>query len=95
MTFLKKIKFKKIKNLAKILAQRPILTFLLLFSFVFISAILIFYQENILARKRIPEVKEKLVEFEEKTYQEILKIWQEKEKKFQEADLKIYPDPFR
>ncbi len=94
MVFLKKIKFEKLKNLPIILAQRAFLTFFVLFIFSLIISGMIFYQYSVLAKKKVPAGSEKLLKFEEKTYQEILKIWEEREKKFQEADLKTYSNPF-
>lgn len=94
MAFLKKIKFEKLKNLPLILGQRALLTFFVLFGFALIIGSLIFWQYNILAKKRSPEIRGKPIKFEEKSYQEILRIWEERENKFQEADSKAYSNPF-
>lgn len=94
MLFLKRTEFKKIENLLKIPAQKPLVIFLILFSLAVILGSLIYYQKISLARKKMTETRLKPTEIDEKTYEEILKIWQEKEKKFQEADFRKYPDPF-
>ncbi len=96
MKLLKKIELKKIKikDLAKNAAQRPLVTFFILFFISLFLGGLIFYKENILAKKKIREGEIKPIEFDEKKHNEILKIWEEKERKFQEADFKKYPDPF-
>lgn len=94
MKLLVKIEFKKIKNLAKKIAQKPLLTFLFLFFLSLFLSGLIYYQGIQSAEKKLKEKKEKAVEFDEKSYEEILKIWEEKERKFQNAESKEYLNPF-
>jgi len=96
---MRKIELEKIKlsfkKLPKLLGEKFFLTFLILLFLALILAGLIFYKYAILVQKEKIEIGEKILKFDEKTYQKILKIWQERERKFQESDLKTYPDPFR
>ena len=94
-----KLKIKKIKQplkrLPRVLGERALLTFLGLFLLSLIFGLIIFYKYSILAKRVVPQITEKPLQFNEKIYQDVLKIWQEKEERFLETDLKQYPDLFR
>jgi hypothetical protein len=96
---LKRIKFKKIKEIFKelprILGEKAFLTFLSFLLLTLILGAFIFYQYSILVKKEKPEVTEEYLKFREKTYQTILNEWQKRNEKFLEIDLKEYPDPFK
>ena len=98
------IKFPKIKpneiatffrKAPRIIAERAFLSFLALFFISLIAGGLIFYQYNILAKKKEANPAENPLQFNEKTYEDVLKIWQEREKKLKEAGTKKYFDIFR
>lgn len=84
-----------LKRLPRTLAEKALLVFLGLLLIALIFGGIIFYQYNILVKKREVQIIEEPLQFREKTYQNILQIWQEREKKFQQAELKVYPNPFR
>jgi len=95
---IKKTNLKKLRHfiggLPRILAEKPFLTFLVILLFFLILSGSIFYKYSILADKAKPEISEKLLIFDEKTYNDILQIWQERKTKFENADTKEYQNLF-
>jgi len=76
------------------LGERAFLIFLGLFIIVLILGAVIYYQYNILAKKKEVQAIKEPLQFQEKTYQSVFRIWQEREKKIEEAGLKEYSNPF-
>ena len=77
------------------IADRAFSSFLLLFLISLILGGLIFYQYNILTKKKEVTQAENPLRFQEKIYEDVLKIWQEREKIFQETGTKKYFDIFK
>lgn len=97
-SIIKRIKFNKIKTFFQkipwFLAEHAFLTLLgLLFLSLFLGGI-VFYQYSVLAKREIPEVIEKPLEFDKELYQIILNEWRARAERFAEIDLKEHPDPF-
>lgn len=94
-----KLKTQKItvflKDLPKKLSNRAFFTFLILLFLSLILGEFIFYTYFISIKEAKIEVSEKILQFQEKTYQRILEVWQEKEKQFKEADSKEYFNLFK
>ena len=77
------------------MAERAFLSFLILLLISLILGGLIFYQYNILPKKKEVGPAENPLQFQEKTYQAVLKTWQEREKRFEETATKEYFDIFQ
>lgn len=94
-----KIKLNKIitfsRKVPRAIAERAFLYFLLLFLISLILGGLIFYQYNILTKRKEVMRAGNSLQFEEKAYEDVLKIWQEREKIFKEAGTKKYFDIFK
>lgn len=84
------------QKLPRFLAERALLTLLILLFLVLSLNSFIFYRNIIWAEKtQLKPSDEKLLKFNEAAYQRILKIWQEREEKLMIEEAKIYPDTFR
>ena len=93
-----KINFQKIKifikKLPRILGEHAFFTFL---GFIVIAAALggfMFYKYSMMAERKLPEITETPIRFNEKLYEELLETWREREEKFQKADFNAYSNPF-
>lgn len=99
MVKLPKIKLNKIKffcqKAPRAVADRAFLSFLLLFLISLVFGGLIFYQYNILTKKKEVRSAENPLQFQEKTYEDVLKIWKEREDAFKAASAKKYFDIFK
>jgi cbb3-type cytochrome oxidase subunit 3 len=98
MIKLPKIKLNKIKfffqKAPRAVADRAFLSFLLLFLISLFLGGLIFYQYNILAKRKEVTRAENPLQFKEKTYEDVLKIWKERENEFEAVRFKKYFDIF-
>lgn len=99
MVKLPKIKLNKIiiffRKAPRVMAERAFFSFLLLFLISLILGGLIFYQYNILTKRKEVTQLENFLQFKEKTYEDVLDIWREREKIFKEAGTKKYFDIFK
>ena len=98
MLKLERIKLNKIQNifkkLPKNLAQNPFLAFLGFLTLALMLGAIIFYQYSILADRKIPEITEQPLKFQEKTYQTILTEWQKRSQNLLGIDTEEYSNPF-
>jgi len=79
----------------RVIADRAFLSFLLLFLISLFLGGLIFYQYNILAKRKEVTRFESPLQFKEKTYEDVLKIWKEREGAFKAVGTKKYFDIFK
>lgn len=83
------------KRLLFALGERAFLVFLGLFAVTLIFGAIIYYQYNILAKKKEVQIIKQPLQFQEKIYQNVFRIWQERERSFKEASPKEHVNPFK
>lgn len=87
--------FKKIKKIPKTLAEH---LFLVFFGFLIIDLIIgsfVFYKYYLLIENSEVNISEKVLKFEENTYQEVLDQWQTREENLKSINSKEYFNPFQ
>lgn len=95
---MKKINFKKWKNIFKELpvkiAEKAFKSFLILFLLALIIGGIMFYKYSFTTERKEPQANFQQINFKEKSFKDILEIWEQRKKDFEQADTQNFQDLF-